>query len=260
MAQSIRAFLAALRQRRGFRHLLFPVHSAWRLGVNARGLALRNSLLRRAARIPSVAPGDQQALDSIVGTVNNEFAGYVFATQMPRELRTFLEIIGNIRPAVFLEIGTARGGTLFALSRVVRPDAQLISLDLPGGQFGGGYPRWKTKLYQGMVLPTQRIDLIRGDSHDVTSLRKVKEALGGKLLDAMFIDGDHLYEGVKTDFEMYGQLVRPGGIIGFHDIVEHPNKMGGDVPRFWKEIISTRRHQELIEDPASGFGIGVLFV
>jgi len=46
--------------------------------------------------------------------------------------------------------------------------------------------------------------------------------LNGEPLDFLFIDGDHTYEGVKRDFEMYSPLVRNGGIIAFHDIVKHP--------------------------------------
>jgi len=47
----------------------------------------------------------------------------------------------------------------------------------------------------------------------------------------LFPDGDHSYEGVKRDFEMYSPLVRPGGIIAFHDTVF----MDG-VRRFWAEL------------------------
>jgi 2-keto-3-deoxy-L-rhamnonate aldolase RhmA len=39
----------------------------------------------------------------------------------------------------------------------------------------------------------------------------VKEVLGGQPLDYLFIDGDHTYEGVRKDFEMYGPLVRAAG-------------------------------------------------
>ncbi|MEO0196406.1 MAG: class I SAM-dependent methyltransferase [candidate division WOR-3 bacterium] len=44
--------------------------------------------------------------------------------------------------------------------------------------------------------------------------------LGNSKLDFLFIEGNHSYEGVKMDFEMYFPLVRKGGIIAFHDIVK----------------------------------------
>ncbi len=40
-------------------------------------------------------------------------------------------------------------------------------------------------------------------------------AFNGEPVDFLFIDGDHLYDGVKIDFELYKKLVRPGGLIAF---------------------------------------------
>ena len=36
-------------------------------------------------------------------------------------------------------------------------------------------------------------------------------------IDLLFIDGDHSYEGVKLDFELYSKLVSPKGVIIIHD-------------------------------------------
>ena len=36
-------------------------------------------------------------------------------------------------------------------------------------------------------------------------------------IDVLFIDGDHSYEGVKLDFELYSKLMSPKGIILIHD-------------------------------------------
>jgi hypothetical protein len=36
-------------------------------------------------------------------------------------------------------------------------------------------------------------------------------------IDFLFIDGDHSYEGVKRDFELYSTLMNPKGIIVLHD-------------------------------------------
>lgn len=36
-------------------------------------------------------------------------------------------------------------------------------------------------------------------------------------IDVLFIDGDHSYEGVKIDFELYSQLLNKKGIIFIHD-------------------------------------------
>ena len=36
-------------------------------------------------------------------------------------------------------------------------------------------------------------------------------------IDILFIDGDHSYEGVKTDFELYSKIMSDNGIIIIHD-------------------------------------------
>ena len=36
-------------------------------------------------------------------------------------------------------------------------------------------------------------------------------------IDLLFIDGDHSYEGVKLDFELYSKLLSPKGVIILHD-------------------------------------------
>ncbi len=35
--------------------------------------------------------------------------------------------------------------------------------------------------------------------------------------DLLFIDADHTYEGVRRDHLTYAEMVRPGGIVAFHD-------------------------------------------
>ena len=37
-------------------------------------------------------------------------------------------------------------------------------------------------------------------------------------IDLLFIDGDHQYASVLTDWLLYSPLVRPGGLVAFHDI------------------------------------------
>ena len=58
--------------------------------------------------------------------------------------------------------------------------------------------------------------------------------------DFIFIDGDHSYDGVKRDFELYKDLVSPRGFVVFHDIdpnhVFKGNLGGGDVWKFWQDL------------------------
>ena len=65
--------------------------------------------------------------------------------------------------------------------------------------------------------------------------------------------------GVSADFRDYAPLVRPGGLIAFHDIVDGPEENVGGVPRFWREIKGRYRHEELVKSwKQGGYGIGVI--
>lgn len=107
---------------------------------------------------------------------------------------------------------------------------------------------WRIPLYKSFTKEGQEIHLLRADSHNSKTLNMVKEILNGEGLDFLFINGDHTYEGVKKDFEMYSPLVREGGVITFHDIVPGPPESVGGVPRFWNEIKCNYNFFEIVEN------------
>ena len=178
--------------------------------------------------------------------------------QVPSELHRFAEIVASIRPRKVLEIGTFQGGTLCMFARLSAPRATIISIDLPGGKFGGGQTQLRSLLYHMFGKVFQRMHLIRGDSHSKEVSAKVRNILHS--LDILFIDGDHTYEGVQHDFLSYSPLVRSGGIIAFHDIAEHTPETGCEVFRFWNEVKTSYRHEEIIENQDQGWGIGILYL
>jgi hypothetical protein len=77
----------------------------------------------------------------------------------------------------------------------------------------------------------------------------------------LFIDGDHSYEGVRRDFELYSHLVKDKGIIAFHDIVVHPPETGCEVSRLWNELKKRSQYSEIINDRKQRWGgIGVAHI
>ena len=160
------------------------------------------------------------------------------------------------------EIGTAQGGTLVAWLTMY--PTQLISIDLPGGIHGGGYPPRKAALFrflQQRISPNTRLDLVRDDSHADSTFQHVKALLSRHQLDFLLIDGDHRYDGVRRDFELWAPLVKKGGFIAFHDVVPH-KKVGNtcEVDRLWRELQSSHPDCfEIIADREQGWaGIGVV--
>jgi predicted O-methyltransferase YrrM len=188
----------------------------------------------------------------------NFYDGLIRPIQIKEEFVELLKIFQELNPKYILEIGTANGGSLFCFCKLAQDDATIISIDLPERPFGGGYPEWKIPIYQAFAKENQKLYLLRKDSHQQETLEEVKKILNGKELDFLFIDGDHSYEGVKKDFEMYSPLVRKEGIIAFHDIINNdPTRLDIEVPKFWLEVKDRYLFKEIIIDKIN-YGLGIL--
>jgi cephalosporin hydroxylase len=182
------------------------------------------------------------------------------AKQKLREFARFVRLIRKVHPTVVVEIGTMKGGTLWAWCRLAAPDALLVSIDLPDGEFGSKYSAEIERL-RTIARPSQRLELIRADSHSESTLEQLRAILDGRPIDFLFIDGDHTYEGVRQDYEMYSPLVKD--LIAFHDIVPC-RPQDGDVNRLWTSL-RNEKSLDLVDAEDAGSrgpwgGIGVLYV
>ncbi|HEV7858352.1 MAG TPA: CmcI family methyltransferase [Pyrinomonadaceae bacterium] len=181
--------------------------------------------------------------------------------QKRSEILRLLERVRELKPTAILEVGAAGGGTTFLLAGAAAPLATIITLDF-------SFNKSRQSAVKCFALAGQQMICLKHDSQTMIARRAVEASLKGRALDLLYLDGDHSYEGVKADFKLYSPLVRPGGMIVFHDIVEdYRTRYGietrsyvGGVPRFWSEIKSAHAPvEEMIEDEAQdGYGIGVL--
>jgi predicted O-methyltransferase YrrM len=184
----------------------------------------------------------------------------IFLNQIDEEISQLVALLQRNNTTSVCEIGTAWGGTLVIWTAICDADATIISIDLPRALFGAGYPKLRTSFYRSFAKKGQNLFLLRTDSHILSTLSEVKRILGSGGLDFLFIDGDHSYEGVKRDFDMYKSLLNRGGIIALHDIVKTSDPTFG-VPSFWAEIKSKYSTTEIVSDPSQGSaGIGVIYV
>lgn len=186
------------------------------------------------------------------------------AFQKSGELQGLIDLIQSrdFQPMNILEIGTMHGGTLWLWCQLAHPQGFILSVDLPDGPFGGGYPAEVIPKLLTYTTHHQWMQLFRGNSHNEMTLKSVKRVLAGRKLSILFIDGDHTYDGVKRDWEMYSPLVDSGGLVIFHDIVKHTGVPDCDVDKFWDELKADHSHEEFIcpEDGAAWGGIGVIHV
>jgi predicted O-methyltransferase YrrM len=235
------------------------VAAAWRKALR-RGRRLPDTAsvalqLRRRQRAADIST----SLDLVYGLGAGEIR--LAPAQIRSEIESLLRMLEERKPATIVEIGTARGGTLFLFSRVAASDALLISVDLPGGDFGGGYGATLLPVLRSLPLRTQTLRLVRADSHDPTTHAHVKELLSGRPIDVLFIDGDHRFEGVEHDFVTYAPLVRHGGLVVIHDIVPGSEDLVGGVPDFWASIRTAYSTEEFVESwYQGGYGLGVVHV
>ena len=177
--------------------------------------------------------------------------GRPLAVQKPGELAWLVERVRQADPLVIVEIGVDQGGTFTAFSEAV-PLADVFGIDIGGGP-------WSSEGVRPFADPR----VISGDSHAEATRDELIQRLADRPIDVLFIDGDHSYDGVKQDYEMYSPLVN--GIVVFHDIVLHPHV--GDPPcevdRYWREIRGDT-YQEYVDMADTGMsshphwgGIGV---
>lgn len=180
------------------------------------------------------------------------------AVQLPDELERIVEFVSAQKPINIMEIGAEAGGTFFVWCQLA--SGIKISVDWPAGSSGS----WKyidhlalQERTDKMMSWSEGVCVITGDSHSREVHSQVGAILKDKVLDFLFIDGDHSYEGVSGDYRMYSKFVRPGGFIALHDIKDTPyhRRMGCDVARFWKELSGDK--QEFCTDVDWG-GIGLV--
>jgi len=125
-----------------------------------------------------------------------------------------------------LEIGTLFGVGAACLSKLRAPyerEVQLTLLDPMEGyyQHGSldpvtGVPVSEAVLRDNLTqlgVPDDHWRLIKKMSTDP----EAREVVGDRQYDMLIIDGDHTIEGVTRDFEIYGDIVKSGGLLIFDD-------------------------------------------
>jgi len=146
--------------------------------------------------------------------------------QVEEEITTLAHIVKSMAPINYLEIGIHCGSAFTLLGSLCSGKKLGVDIKLP----------WPQECMEE-IEKVAGAHLLMGDSPLTSTFDKVVEFC--PQYDLIFIDGDHTYEGVKKDFEMYRGLLSPNGIIVFHDI--DPNHRYGDgdagqVYKFWQEL------------------------
>jgi predicted O-methyltransferase YrrM len=194
----------------------------------------------RAFQLPDLASAVVEPNTGLDVPAAVDAASAVGMHQHRGEIEAFARWLALRQPHHVVEIGTLHGGTSHLWHALA--SGLVVSVDLPAGRFGGadhGLDEDRCERRNAEIAATcPRFRGVLGDSHQEATRAAVQALLGDSPVDLLFIDGDHTYEGVRADLEMYRGLVRPGGVIAFHDILDTDvhRQAGCQVDRLWAEL------------------------
>lgn len=160
--------------------------------------------------------------------------------------RTNLEILD------ILEIGSFYGGTLWYWKEAFPIIRKIMSIDYPVPPSDGRYQKMiDSKAKWSELFKDIDFVAIDADSHNDETFNKVRMEFPNGI-DFCFIDGDHSYIGCLADYTMYRQLMKPDGIMAFHDISR-------ECKDAWEEI---KKNHKTIEckDDNNTMGIGLVIL
>lgn len=182
------------------------------------------------------------------------------ASQNEFELRSMIKFLVDANVKSYLEIGSRHGDTFHEVMINLPVGSRGVAVDLPGGLWGRDDTA--KSLFAAADDLRKRgyiIDVILGDSTEKIVIDKVIDKAP---FDACLIDGNHVYDGVKADWENYRDT---SSIVCFHDTVgegqsEKRFMNPVEVPRLWAEIKADAKYANRCHDfvdYGSKMGIGL---
>lgn len=159
----------------------------------------------------------------------------------PEELETLRRHASGKKTAV--EIGSYMGASAAVISRALAPEGKLWCVD-PWPRRGST----ENPICQVFLREIRR----RGDPAKIEILRGFSRDMAPRLperCDFFFIDGDHSFPGVETDWSIALERLAVSGVVCLHDtaVPEREPKRWHESMRFYAERIATDSRFELLE-------------
>ena len=148
----------------------------------------------------------------------------------PQETAILVRLIGSAAPKVMIEFGCNVGLTAARLLDNVPSLEKYIGIDVPANHFPTLWcQRFEVPTFAGCYA-----------ADDARFSLLIEPSLGLRashleLCDAVFIDGDHSDKAVTHESRLARELVRPGGIICWHDYNNPAVEVTQVLDRLYKE-------------------------
>lgn len=147
--------------------------------------------------------------------------------QYPQDIVSVQEIVWRTQPAVVVETGVARGGSMVlyaSLLSLLGGRRKVIGIDVdirPHNRAG-----LKAHPTAGMIT------LVEGSSVDPRTISRVREEIGSLDPVMVVLDSNHTAEHVLQELNLYGPMVSPGCyMIVFDTLIEElPDRLSADRP------------------------------
>ena len=160
-------------------------------------------------------PGSVRGFEDLAFMFSSNQLNHGVASLQFDEAALLYRLARDATSGPFAEIGRFKGGSTVVFATALPEGAELWSYDLhvalradmPGEQLDAELSSALERY--GLA---HKVHLVVADSRTVDPPAEPFELL--------FIDGDHTYEGARTDFERWQAFVRPDGHVLFHDAVD----------------------------------------
>jgi len=187
--------------------------------------------LNRAPRLDAIPldldPQGGLEFEDLAGLFTSSILNHGVVGMTVRQVAYIFGLARRMNARTAIEIGRWRGGTTIALAAAMGAEGKVWSIDI-GEKAARVLEVDPVELDAQTLSFAERfglnVELIRGDSHTVD--------LQTGPVDMVLIDGDHTYEGVRSDFERFGKRVRRGGAVLLDDafpdalVPAHPESVG----------------------------------
>lgn len=141
-----------------------------------------------------------------------------------------------------VEIGVWHGVNTLRIRSAMDPAGVITGVDpFPPGRLGISFPRL-IALREATRTANGTLRLLRMTSREAALTWE-------GTVDFLFIDGDHTYQGLRTDWESWRERITPGGIVCLHDSHATPGRPiheAGSV-RYTDEVILRDSKFDLVE-------------